>query len=175
MTVGGPAPDHRAALSLLLWPVVLPGAVLWGRSLRGRVRAIEAYFDVTLRSPGTRGPARDEPKAVAAFRAAQSLPYRLAGYHAFILLLAGVVAVAASRRLLSLPLASAVQLLGALALVVAMSAIYGTLFGAPGPAAADPPPGLAARPAGGADPLAGRPAAQAGGGLRRGGGGRRRG
>jgi signal transduction histidine kinase len=129
LTVGGPAEEHRAALSLLLWPVVLPGAVLWGRSLRGRVRAIEAYFDVTLRSPGTRGPARDEPKAVAAFCAAQSLPYRLAGYHAFILLLAGVVAVAASRRLLSLPLASAVQLLGALALVVAMSALYGTIFG----------------------------------------------
>jgi signal transduction histidine kinase len=128
LTVAGPAPEHRAALSPLLAPVVIPGAVLWVRSLRGRVRAIETYFDVTLRSPGTRGPARDEPKAVTAFRAAQSLPYRLAGYQAFILLLAGVGSVAASRRLLSLPLTSAVPLLGALALVVAMSALYGMLF-----------------------------------------------
>ena len=128
MTLGGPAPELRASFSLLLWPVVLPGALLWWRSLRGRVRPIESYFDVTLRSPGTRGPARDEPKAVAAFRSAQSLPYRLACYSAFIFLLAGVVAVAASRRLLSLPLASAIQLLGALALVAAMAALYGTLF-----------------------------------------------
>jgi signal transduction histidine kinase len=128
MTVGGSAPQQRAALSSLLWAVVLPGAALWTRSLRGRVRAIEVYFDVTLRSPGTRGPARDEPKAVSAFRAAQSLPYRLGGYYAFVLLLAGVVAVAASRRLLALPFASAIHLLGALALVVAMSALYGTLF-----------------------------------------------
>jgi signal transduction histidine kinase len=129
LSLGGGSPDHRAAFSLLLWPVALPGAVLWGRSLRGRVRSIEAYFDVTLRSPGTRGPARDEPKAVAAFRAAQSLPYRLAGYHAFVLLLGGVLAVAASRRLLRLPLNCAIQLLGALALVVAVAALYGTLFG----------------------------------------------
>jgi signal transduction histidine kinase len=128
MTVGGPSPEHRAASSSLLWAVVLPGAFLWTRSLRGRVRAIEAYFDVTLRSPGTRGPARDEPRAVAAFRAAQSLPYRLGGYYAFVLLLAGVVAVAASRRLLSLPFASALHLLAALALVVAMSALYGMLL-----------------------------------------------
>ncbi len=128
MTVGGPSPDQRAALSLLLWAVALPGAMLWTRSLQGRVRAIESYFDVTLRSPGTRGPARDEPKAVAAFRAAQSLPYRLGGYYAFVLLLAGVVAVAASRRLLSLPFVSALQLLGALALVVALSALYGMLL-----------------------------------------------
>jgi signal transduction histidine kinase len=128
MTVGGSAPQQRAALSSLLWAVVLPGAALWTRSLRGRVRAIEVYLDVTLRSPGTRGPARDEPKAVAAFKVAQSLPYRLGGYYAFVLLLAGVVAVAASRRLLALPFASALHLLGALALVVAMSALYGTLL-----------------------------------------------
>ena len=80
--------------------MLLPGLALWTRSLAGRVRPIESYFDVTLRSPGTRGPARDEPRAVGAFLAAQSLPYRLGSYQGFVVLLAGVAAVAAARRVL---------------------------------------------------------------------------
>jgi signal transduction histidine kinase len=65
---------------------------------------------------------------VGAFLAAQSLPYRLGGYQGFVLLLAGVGAVAAARRVWSLPLAAAVFLLGALALVVAVSGLYLTLL-----------------------------------------------
>jgi signal transduction histidine kinase len=128
MTISGLRPTQRAAASLLLLPVLLVGAVLWVRSLAGRERPIEAYFDVTLRSPGTRGPARDEPKAVIAFRAAQALPYRLGMYHGFVLLLAGVVAVAANRRLLSLPLRAAYYSLGVLALAVALGALYQMLL-----------------------------------------------
>ena len=45
-------------------------------------RPIERYLDAAVRRPPTRGPARDDPDAVAAFRAAQGLPYRLAGYQA---------------------------------------------------------------------------------------------
>ena len=129
MSLAGLTSDQRALGTLLLWPVLLPGLALWTRSLAGRVRPIEAYFDVTLRSPGTRGPARDEPRAVSAFVAAQSLPYRMGGYQGFVLLLSGVGAVAATRRLLSLPLTAAVFLLAALALVVAVSALYLTLLG----------------------------------------------
>jgi signal transduction histidine kinase len=129
MSLPGVAADTRAATSLLLWPVLLPGAGLWLRSLYRRVGDIEGYFDVTMRSPGTRGPARDEPRAVAAFRAAQSLPYRLAGYEAFVLLLAGVAAVATARRILPLPLAAAVGLLLALALVVSLAWLYSIVLG----------------------------------------------
>jgi signal transduction histidine kinase len=129
MSLPDVSPEARAATVLFLWPVLLPGAALWFRSLAGRVRPIEAYFDVTMRSPGTRGPARDEPRAVAAFRAAQSLPYRLAGYEGFVLLLAGVVAVAASRRLLPMTLPAAVGLLVALVLVVALAMIYFIVLG----------------------------------------------
>jgi signal transduction histidine kinase len=128
MTIAGLRPTQRAAASLLLLPVLLAGAILWVRSLAGRERPIEAYFDVTLRSPGTRGPARDEPKAVIAFRAAQALPYRLGVYHGFVLLLAGVVSVAANRRLLSLPLRAAYYSLGVLALSVALGGLYQTLL-----------------------------------------------
>jgi signal transduction histidine kinase len=121
------SPAQRAATALLIWPVLIPGALLWARSLWRRSRPIEAYFDVTLRSPGTRGPARDEPRAIAAFLAAQSLPYRLAGYQAFGALLAGVAAVAVSRRLMGLPLAAAVRLLGAVGLVVTLALFYQVL------------------------------------------------
>jgi signal transduction histidine kinase len=129
MTVPGLTAEQRAAATLLLWPVLLPGLALWTRSLAGRVRPIEAYFDVTLRSPGTRGPARDEPRAVGAFLAAQSLPYRLGSYQGFVVLLAGVTAVAAARRVWSLPLPAAVFLLGGLALLVAVSGLYLLLLG----------------------------------------------
>ena len=129
MTVANLTPEQRAVTTLLLWPVLLPGLALWTRSLAGRVRPIESYFDVTLRSPGTRGPARDEPRAVGAFLAAQSLPYRLGSYQGFVVLLAGVTAVAAARRVWSLPLPAAVFLLGGLALVVAVSGLYLLLLG----------------------------------------------
>ena len=52
-------------------------------SLRRRTRPIERYFQIAVRTPGaSRAPAREDPDAVAAFRAAQGLPYRLAGYQA---------------------------------------------------------------------------------------------
>ena len=167
MTVANLAAEQRAVTTLLLWPVLLPGLALWTRSLAGRVRPIESYFDVTLRSPGTRGPARDEPRAVGAFLAAQSLPYRLGSYQGFVVLLAGVAAVAAARRVWSLPLPAAVFLLGGLALVVAVSGLYLLLLGRHVLRGADAPPGLAPRPAGGGDPLALRAAGQVDGGVHR--------
>jgi signal transduction histidine kinase len=129
MSLGDVSVDARAATTLYLWPVLVPGAMLWSRSLIGRVRPIESYFDATMRSPGTRGPARDEPRAVVAFRAVQSLPYRLGGYAAFVLILAGVTSVAAARRSLPLSLPSAARLLVALAIVVALTWVYGILLG----------------------------------------------
>ncbi|HEY0710754.1 MAG TPA: HAMP domain-containing protein, partial [Polyangia bacterium] len=129
LSLGEVPAEARAATTLFLWPVLIPGAALWSRSLIGRVRPIENYFDATMRSPGTRGPARDEPRAVVAFRAAQSLPYRLGGYAAFVLILAGVTSVAAARRLLPLSLPAATRLLVALAIVVAFAWLYGILLG----------------------------------------------
>ena len=75
-------------------PALLIPMLLWYGSLRRRTAAIERYFDVAVRRPGARGPAREDPDAVAAFRAAQGLPYRLAGYQA----LACAFAVGRGRR-----------------------------------------------------------------------------
>jgi signal transduction histidine kinase len=113
-----------ALLSLLLWPTVLVAALIWARSLLRRTGPIEDYFHATLRSAGTRGPARDEPRAVTAFVAAQSLPYRLASYQAFGFALAGVLAVAAGRRLGGINVGSAARLLGAVGVVALAGLVY---------------------------------------------------
>jgi signal transduction histidine kinase len=113
-----------ALMSLLLWPTVAAAALIWSRSLLRRTGPIEDYFQATLRSAGTRGPARDEPRAVVAFLAAQSLPYRLSSYQAFGFALAGVVAVAAGRRLGAIDVASAARLLGAVAVVALAGLVY---------------------------------------------------
>ncbi len=124
--VGAPN-DQVALLTLLGFAILAPAAVLWWRSMRRRTAPIEAYFDATLRSPGTRGPARDEPKAVTAFVVAQSLPYRLAGYQAFSLALAGVVAVAVGRWLTGFEPAVAGRMLLVLAVVVLASTLYAAM------------------------------------------------
>jgi signal transduction histidine kinase len=114
-------------LSLLGWLVLAPAALLCWRSMRRRTFPVEAYFDVTLRSPGTRGPARDEPKAVAAFVAAQALPYRLAGYLAFSVALTGVVAVAFARRLAIFDVETAGRTLWVLTVVLITGTSYAAL------------------------------------------------
>lgn len=89
--VGGPQ------LGMWGWPVLLVGCWAWGRSLHRRTGPVEAYFDLVYRTPSTRGPARDEPAAVAAFGVAQALPYRMAGYVTLILALTFLSAVAVGR------------------------------------------------------------------------------
>jgi signal transduction histidine kinase len=121
------APRGLALVALLLWPTLLIATPLWLRSLRRRTRAVEEYFDATVRSAGTRGPSRDEPRALPAFLAAQSLSYRLSAYLAFSLALAGVAAVAIARQLGAIDVAAAARLLGALAIVVAGTLAYAVL------------------------------------------------
>jgi signal transduction histidine kinase len=75
-----------------LWAVLAVAALVWWRSFVRQAAAIEQYFDVTVRVRGSKGPARDEPKAIAAFLAAQALPYRLSAWQALAVGLAGAVA-----------------------------------------------------------------------------------
>jgi signal transduction histidine kinase len=116
-----------ALVGILIWPTLAVAVPLWARSLRRRTRSVEEYLEATVRSPGNRGPARDEPRAVPAFVAAQELPYRLAAYLAFILALAGVAAVAVARRLGALDVGSAARLLGCLAVVTLGALGYAVL------------------------------------------------
>jgi signal transduction histidine kinase len=53
---------------------------------------------VTVRAAGTKGPARDEPKAVGAFAAAQRLPYRLALFQVGVLAVGGLAGLLIANR-----------------------------------------------------------------------------
>ncbi|HEY4184957.1 MAG TPA: ATP-binding protein, partial [Polyangia bacterium] len=114
-------------LALTVPALLLPMAV-WYRSLIRRTRPIERYLDASVRRPPTRGPAREDPEAVAAFRAAQGLPYRLAGYQALAVAFAVVAVVVAGRRLCGFDASTAGRLLGASALMLLAMALYETLF-----------------------------------------------
>ncbi len=105
-----------------LWAVLVVAALVWWRSFVRQAAPIEQYFDATVRVRGSKGPARDEPKAIAAFLAAQALPYRLSAWQALALGLAGTVALAA---VWPWPGLAAVSRMGVvLVLVVGLVAIY---------------------------------------------------
>jgi signal transduction histidine kinase len=119
---------QAGTLLALTVPALIVPMASWYGSLRRRTRPIERYFDGAVRRPPSRGPARDDPDAVAAFQAAQSLPYRLAGYQALASSFAGVAVVVVGRRLGGFDAATAARLLGSIALMVLAMALYETLL-----------------------------------------------
>jgi signal transduction histidine kinase len=120
---------QSGTLLALTVPVLLLPMLLWYRSLRRRTGPIERYLDNAVRRPpSSRGPAREDPDAVAAFRAAQGLPYRLAGYQALGCAFAMVAVVVLGRRLCGFDAATAGRLLGASALMLLAMALYETLL-----------------------------------------------
>ena len=114
-------------LALTVPALVLP-MLVWYRSLRRRTLPIERYFDVAVRRPPSRGPAREDPDAVAAFRAAQGLPYRLAGYQVLACAFAGVAVVVVGRRFCGFDTATAGRLLGSSGLMLLGMGLYETLL-----------------------------------------------
>ena len=114
-------------LALTVPALVLP-MLVWYRSLRRRTLPIERYFDVAVRRPPSRGPAREDPDAVAAFRAAQGLPYRLAGYQVLACAFAGVAVVVVGRRFCGFDAATAGRLLGSSGLMLLAMGLYETLL-----------------------------------------------
>ena len=114
-------------LSLTLPAMLLP-ALFWYRSLSRRTGAVERYLDAAVRHPGIRGPAREDPRAVAAYRAAQSIPYRLAVYQALAATFIAVAVVAVGRSLVGFDTGSARRLLGAIALNLLAMGLYQTLL-----------------------------------------------
>jgi signal transduction histidine kinase len=109
-------------------PALLVPMLAWYASLRYRTAAIERYFEISVRNPGARGPARQDPDAVAAFRAAQGLPYRLSGYQALASGLAVGTVVLLGRRLFGFDAWTVGRLLGASALMLLAMAQYETLL-----------------------------------------------
>jgi signal transduction histidine kinase len=61
----------------IFWALVAVVGLAWWRAFLRQAAPIEQYFDSTMRARSSKGPARDDPGAVAAFQAAQRLPYTL--------------------------------------------------------------------------------------------------
>ena len=114
-------------LALTLPALLLP-LLMWFRSLGRRTVPIERYFESAIRRPTSRGPSRDDPGAVAAFRSAQSIPYRMAMYQSLACSFAALAVVAVGRRLTGFNTSIAARLLGAIALMVLASGLYETLL-----------------------------------------------
>jgi signal transduction histidine kinase len=112
----------------LTLPALLPALVFCGRSLYRRTLPIERYLDLAVRFPSVRGPARDEPRAIEAFNAAQSLPYRLAGYQVLWSMLAALAVISLGRRLVGFDTATATRLLAAVSLILLAMGLYETLL-----------------------------------------------
>ena len=120
--------NQAGTLLAITVPALVPPMLFWYASLVRRTRPIETYFDAALRRAGQRGPNRDDPGAIAAFRAAQDLPYRLAGYQALACAFAAVAVVLAGRRLGGFDTATAGRLLGVMGLMIIAMGLYETLF-----------------------------------------------
>jgi signal transduction histidine kinase len=111
-----------------LWPILILGAYAWWRLLLRRTRPIEDYFDLALRTKGGKGPSRDDPKAVAAFIAAQGTPYSLGMVQAMVFLAAVLAAVAYLGARGDVDLVTAGRLLLLATLLSLLATLYQTLL-----------------------------------------------
>ncbi|HEY5449432.1 MAG TPA: ATP-binding protein [Polyangia bacterium] len=119
---------QSGTLLALTVPALLVPMLLWYALLRRRTAAIERYFEISVRNPGARGPARQDPDAVAAFRAAQNLPYRLSGYQAIASAIAVAAVVLIGRKVCGIDAWTAGRALGASALMLLAMAQYEILL-----------------------------------------------
>jgi signal transduction histidine kinase len=114
--------------SFVLWPILIVGATCWWQLLLRSTRTIEDYFDVALRAKGGKGSPRDDPKAVAAFIAAQKTPYALGLVQtvAFLAATLSTVIFLAGRRDIDLAMGGRLLLLAIL--VSLLATLYQTLL-----------------------------------------------
>jgi signal transduction histidine kinase len=92
LILGGATGEWLVSASFVLWPILLAGGYLWWRRALAHTQPIEEYFDATLRTKGGKGLGREDPKAVAAFVAAQRAPYALGVVEAVVFIAAGTLA-----------------------------------------------------------------------------------
>jgi len=119
---------HAAMMMALTAPALVPALVFCGRSLYRRTLPIERYLDLAVRFPPVRGASREEPKAIEAFNAAQSLPYRLASYQVLWTMLAALAVITLGRRVIGFDTATALRLLAAVALILLAMGLYEILL-----------------------------------------------
>ncbi|HEX7505564.1 MAG TPA: ATP-binding protein [Polyangia bacterium] len=127
-TVARASHDVLTSGMIALWPSLILGGYIWWRVLLKRTRPIEAYFDVALRTKGGKGPARDDPSAVAAFVAVQSTPYSLGMVQSVTFLAAALAAVAYLGARGDVDLVMAGRLLLLATLLSLLATLYQTLL-----------------------------------------------
>jgi signal transduction histidine kinase len=127
-TVARASQEVLTAGMFALWPILVLGAYLWWRLLLRRTRPIEDYFDLALRTKTGKGPGREEPKAVAAFVAAQATPYALGMVQAVAFLAAALAAVAYLGSRGSVDLVAAGRLLLLATLLSLLATMYQTFL-----------------------------------------------
>jgi len=126
-TIARASSDMLTSGMFALWPILILGAYAWWRLMLRRTRPIEDYFDLALRTKGGRGPSRDDPKAVAAFIAAQGTPYSLGMVQAVVFFAAALAAVAYLGARGDVDLVTAGRLLLLATLLSLLTTLYQTL------------------------------------------------
>lgn len=126
-TIARASSDMLTSGMFALWPILILGSYAWWRLMLRRTRPIEDYFDLALRTKGGKGPSREDPKAVAAFIAAQGTPYSLGMVQAVVFLAAALAAVAYLGARGDVDLVTAGRLLLLATLLSLLTTLYQTL------------------------------------------------
>ncbi len=112
-----------------LYPItVVVLTVCWLAYLRAVPRAIDRYLDAALSPRPADQPLRDDPRALAAYRAAQSIPYKLALSKVAFWLVAELALVVQGVVLFGMDLENAALMCGAAVVVTIGAALYEALW-----------------------------------------------
>jgi signal transduction histidine kinase len=121
-------PEELAWVLLALPGVTVVLAAAWVIYVRRAARPIQAYLDWQLVSPTGESSGAADPRAVAAYRAAQSLPYRLGAAKVLGWTIAALGLSALARFALRLEVDNAILLLGAAVVISIGAALYEALW-----------------------------------------------
>jgi signal transduction histidine kinase len=111
------------------YPLTVAGLTLgWLGYLRIMPRPIDRYLDAALSPRPADQPLRDDPRALAAFRAAQSIPYKLALSKVAFWLVAELALIVQGVVLFGMDLENAALMCGAAVVVTIGAALYEALW-----------------------------------------------
>jgi signal transduction histidine kinase len=119
--------EEYLAIQTYLTPLVVVATLAWYAYARRARRVLDGYLDWQLAGGATDTPTRD-PRALDAYRSAQTFPYRLAGAKVLAWVVsAGLVAVIV-RKLHGIETDNAVLMLGAVVVISVGAALYEAIW-----------------------------------------------
>jgi signal transduction histidine kinase len=122
-------PEQFLALETWLTPSIAAATIFWWIYARRARRPIDAYLAWQLegRAADTSAGGVD-PRAIAAYRGAQSMPYRLAGARLFAWVLAAALCAVVARRVLDVDFDNAVLFFAAALVIFVGAALYEAIW-----------------------------------------------